>query len=270
MFLHNSELALRHPGCAQVHATGDVSTSNLCPANPEVRKYAVGLAAGLSVYGISVLECESLYYGPAGHTHHHAKVGVDLGRGGWFLHSLCFCGACRKEADKDGIDFDRLKDRVDRRVRKVLESGEPCSEVEDSDWVDLAAFMAMRERIVATLVADVKKASGANLSYIGMGPPDSTPAPFEALRDVVDGFEILAYTSDLKTIERSVEVAAQAAGGVSRLTVGLQAYPPATRSAAQLVAEVRTVRELGVKRISFYNYGIMPYENLGWIREALG
>ena len=269
VFLHNSELALRHPECAQVHATGDVSTSNLCPANPEVRSYAVGLAAALSRYGISVLECESLNYGPAGHTHHHAKVGVDLGPGGSLLHSLCFCGSCRKEAEKAVIDFDRLKDRVDLRIREVLLSGEPCSEIETSDWNDLPAFVAMRERIVATLVAEIKAASGTILSFIEMGPPDSTAAPFESLRDAADRFEILAYTSDLETIERQVREAAQAAGGVSQLTVGLRAYPPATRSSEELVAEVRKVRELGVSRISFYNYGIMPYANLEWIKKAL-
>ena len=57
--------------------------------------------------------------------------------------------------------------------------------------------------------------------------------------------------------------------GASRLTVGLQAYPPAAHSAYELTAAVQTVRNLGVDRLSFYNYGIMPYGNLAWIKAAL-
>ena len=269
VFLHNTELALRHPECAQVHATGDISTSRLCPANPDVRKYAVELADNLSHYGISVLECESLCYGPAGHTHHHPKVGVELGPGGRFLHSLCFCEACRLEAEKDGIDFDLLRDRVERVIREILHSGEPCTDPAVSDWDDLARFISTRERVVTTIVAEVKKACGTTLSYLFMGEPRSTAAPFESLLDVADAFEILTYTSDLEEIHTRVDEAAGRANGASRLTVGLQAYSPAAHSADELTAAVQTVRNLGVDRLSFYNYGIMPYGNLAWIKAAL-
>ena len=271
VFLHSTELALKHPECAQVHATGDVSTSHLCPANSRVRDYAIALAANLSRYGISVLECESLCYGPAGHRHYHPKVGVDLGAGGQFLHSLCFCGSCRERAEQEEIDVGALHDDVNDRLRRILTTGEsgadPGELIAQSE--DLKRLMALREAIVASLVAEVKEASGAILSYIGMGDPLSTGAPFGALLDVADNFEILAYTSDLDSIRTRVKEAANRAGDASRLTIGLQAYPPAARSAEELASEVEAVKSCGVERLSFYNYGIMPFANLAWIGKAL-
>ncbi len=271
VFLHNTELALKHPECAQVHATGDVSTSQLCPANPRVRDYAVALAANLSRYGISVLECESLCYGPAGHRHYHPKVGVNLGRGGSFLHSLCFCNACRDEAETEGIDFDVLRSEVDARLRTILTTGDssddPDGLISESD--QLRRLITMRQRVVSTLVAEVKEAAGAILSYLGMGDPISTGTPFDSLLDVADAFEILAYTSDLDDIRARVREAAKGAGDPSRLTIGLQAYQPAARSAEELASEVEVVKSCGVGRLSFYNYGIMPLANLVWIEKAL-
>ncbi|MBK34768.1 MAG: hypothetical protein CME26_04450 [Gemmatimonadetes bacterium] len=272
VFLHSTEVALNHPDCAQTHATGDVSTSQLCPANPRVRDYAVAIAKNLSRYGITVMECESLGYGPAGHRHYHPKVGVDLGAGGQFLHSLCFCEACGSRAGDAGIDIDALRADVNDRLRGILSTGVGAADCELilSELRGLDRLIEMRQEVVASLVAEVKEASAATLSFIGMGDPLSTGAPFEALTDVADAFEILAYSSDVEAIKSRVGEAAKQAGDASRLTIGLQAYPPAAHSAEELASEVEAVRFCGVERLSFYNYGIMPFANLAWIRQALG
>jgi hypothetical protein len=44
VFLHNSTLAGRYPDCAVRNVFGDAYVTDLCPANPEVRRYAVALA----------------------------------------------------------------------------------------------------------------------------------------------------------------------------------------------------------------------------------
>lgn len=272
VFLHNTEVALNHPECAQVHATGDVSTSQLCPANARVRDYAVAIATNLARYGISVLECESLSYGPAGHRHYHPKVGVELGTGGQFLHSLCFCAACCEAAGIEGIDPDTLRKSVDQQVRSILATGTPLDDEPNEligELEGLDRFLKVREHAVSSLVAEVKAASGTSLSYLGMGDPYYTAASFESLRDVGDGFEILVYTSDVEQIRGRVGEAAEGAGDASRLTVGLQAYPPAAREAAELLSQAEAVRACGVKRLSFYNYGILPLPNLRWIENVL-
>ena len=231
VFLHSTEVALNHPDCAQTHATGDVSTSQLCPANPRVRDYAVAIAQNLSRYGITVMECESLGYGPAGHRHYHPKVGVDLGAGGQFLHSICFCEACGSRAGDAGIDIDALRADVNDRLRGILSTGVGAADCELilSELRGLDRLIEMRQEVVASLVAEVKEA-----------------------------------------IKSRVGEAAKQAGDASRLTIGLQAYPPAAHSAEELASEVEAVRSCGVERLSFYNYGIMPGQNLSWIEKALG
>jgi len=37
----------------------------------------------------------------------------------------------------------------------------------------------------------------------------------------------------------------------------------------EFLDRVKTARELGVKNFNFYNYGFVPYENFGWIKEGL-
>jgi len=37
----------------------------------------------------------------------------------------------------------------------------------------------------------------------------------------------------------------------------------------EFVDRTRAARELGITSFNFYNYGLIPLENLGWIRESL-
>lgn len=59
------------------------------------------------------------------------------------------------------------------------------------------------------------------------------------------------------------------AGEVNRVWVGVCAYPPASPNAETLIANVEAVAKLGVRAVSFYNYGIMPKRNLQWVKAAI-
>ena len=58
-------------------------------------------------------------------------------------------------------------------------------------------------------------------------------------------------------------------GEVDRVWVGTCAYPPASPTAETLAANVKAVAGLGVRAVSFYNYGIMPKRNLQWVKAAI-
>jgi hypothetical protein len=58
-------------------------------------------------------------------------------------------------------------------------------------------------------------------------------------------------------------------GEVDRVWVGLCAYPPASPNAETLAANAEAVAALGVRAVSFYNYGIMPKRNLQWVKAAI-
>ena len=55
-----------------------------------------------------------------------------------------------------------------------------------------------------------------------------------------------------------------------RLVVGLQAYYPCAVDSDGLLAQVEAARRQGVEQFSYYNYGIMPRPNLGWLRRCTG
>lgn len=274
VFLHNSYQAGRHPECAEVACTGDVSTSWLCPANPGVRAFAAALARDLAANcGIALLECESLCYGGFGHTHYHVKHGVDLGPGGRFLLSLCFCDACQTRARAKDLDPDALSRVVASMLRRTLASGVPPAESPEeliATLPQLEPFVRMRDEVVSSLLEEVRAAAGVPVSFIFMGDRFNAAINRPRLAEVADYAETLAYTPDVDRIEATVSEIVPDLLNPRQLVVGLQAYPPASPDATTLGAGVERALDLGIRRFSFYNYGIMPPANLAWIRQCIG
>ncbi|NGO69363.1 hypothetical protein [Streptomyces boncukensis] len=118
---HNSRLGEEHPHIAVRNAYGDRYPWAPCIARPEVRGYAVTLAAEAAVRpgsGTRGTELESCgWYGLA-HLHAHDKTaGVALGGAGQYLMSLCFCEVCEEGYAGLGADPDALR----AAVREALE-----------------------------------------------------------------------------------------------------------------------------------------------------
>ncbi|WP_095757562.1 hypothetical protein [Streptomyces xinghaiensis] len=111
---HNSRLGEEHPEIAVRNAYGDRYPWAPCIARPEVREYAVELAAEAAVRpGARGTELESCgWYGLA-HLHAHDKTaGVALGGAGHYLMSLCFCEVCEEGYAGAGADPERLRAAV--------------------------------------------------------------------------------------------------------------------------------------------------------------
>lgn len=274
LFLHNSYLAGAHSELAQVTCTGDRLVHHLCPRQPHVRSYARSLASDIcGSDDVDILECESLSFGGYGHTHFHPKIGLDLGPGGRFLFSLCFCDACEREAAAAGIDIQAVRPRTLAQVEKVFKSGLPIEaspeELIDAD-PDLQSFARFRDDTVTSLIQEVVNIAGKPVHILAMGDRHTSALDIAAIAETVDAVEYLCYTPDPDRIRSVIETAAAETGSPDRVGVGLQAYPPASPSPQTLKTSVDTVRAAGVDRISFYNYGIMPKQNLDWIRQALG
>ncbi len=273
VFLHNSYQARRHPECAQVSCTGDISSAVLCPANPDVRSFAAALAKDLATnYGIAVLECESLAYGGFGHIHYHSKYGVELGRSDRFILSLCFCSACREAARAADLDPDSLSRDLESRIRSALLSGSPVPGTPDQlleEIPGLADHVRMREDIVTSLLEEVRTAAGVPVSFIFMGDRLTSGGDRSRIASLADSVETLSYTDDPARTEKTISELLLDLPAADRLLIGLQAYPPASPDADALKANVASATGLGIQRFSFYNYGIMPPANLDWVREAV-
>jgi len=273
VFFHNSHLAQTHPQCAIERCTGDLSFSALCPANLDVRAYALALSKDLvQNYGIKLLECESLDYAGWGHTHYHLKHGVPFGSGGQYLYSLCFCPACQNKAMEANIDIVDLRVKVTQKIQAMFTTGKPIDATPEElaqELPALDAFNKMRENVVTSLVHEIQTALPIPVSYILMGAPLISGSHPDAIIEVAKSVEILSYTHDPERTHQAITQRLPLLQSPDQLIVGLQAYPPASTDAEMLCKNVETARKLGISKFAFYNYGIMPMPALDWVKEAI-
>ncbi|MFH1570229.1 MAG: hypothetical protein ABIL09_19715 [Gemmatimonadota bacterium] len=272
--LHNTYLSELYPAAAQQTAYGDPLGWHLCPGSDDARSYLVALCSDLvSNYGCRRIELESCNFGGYGHSHHHPKDGVELGAGGRYLLGLSFSEGCRRRAAERGLDADALAGWVRSRLDPIFAGGPPLDEA-PAELAHaqplLAAYQDLREELVASLVGEIGQAcGGAEVSVILMGDRWNAGLRPEALVRAADRVEILAYTPSADQVEERVRATLRDLSSPSQLVVGLQAYPPAARQAAELRANVDRARSCGVEQFSFYNYGIMPRASLDWVRTCL-
>jgi hypothetical protein len=120
--------------------------------------------------------------------------------------------------------------------------------------------------------------SGATLGYATGRPSTERTATTIAWRDGIDvaalgpacdALGMLGYFADSARLEREVR-AYQELLPSGRLEVLLRPMPPDSTAADELAAKVSVLRQLQIDDISFYHYGLMRLEALGWIAHALG
>lgn len=271
--LHSSFLAGRYPECAQQTAYGDNLGWVLCPGVDDVRAYAIALCRDLAVnYGVSRLELETCNFGAYGHAHHHVKDGVNLGRVGNYLFSLSFSPGCMAKARERGIDAAGLRQWVRQQLDAVFARGEPLDgDIEECVGSNpaLAAFQEMREELVTSLVREIRRATGVEVSFLLMGDRWGAGIRKEPIAGAADLVEILAYTRDPEAIARRVRETLVGLDDPERLVLGLQAYHPCAASAEELQVNVEAGLGLGITKFSFYNYGIAPPPCLSWIGQCV-
>ena len=272
--LHNSTIGRNQPEMAQYDVFGNPCWHALCPANEDVREYMQAVVTDLTTnYNFATIELESCDYQGGRHYHGHEKIGIPLGETDRLLLGLCFCQSCRKRAGADGIDVTAVANGVRSELAASFESGNPI-EIEFDEFCDKVpetrAYLEMRESVVSSLIADIKSVSQASISSMAMGDRRYSGLNTERVRDIADWFEILCYTPSREFVETSVRNATDLMNGeVDRVWVGVCAYPPASPNAETLAANVEAVAGLGVRAVSFYNYGIMPKRNLQWVKAAI-
>ena len=274
VYFHNSYLTQSHPECAEVRCTGDISTSAPLPGKPRRARLC---HRALSRSGSQLRHLPSSNANPS-----PTPVGAICTTtpntvltwvlGGRYLFSLCFCDSCKKRAMEANIDIAQLQSTVTAKIRTAFETGQPVRETIPElkrTIPGLAAFDAMREEIVTSLVRELKAAIDVPLSYILMGDATITGSNPKAIAQIADSVEILSYTADPQRTSTRVSELLPIIQSPDQLVVGLQAYPPASPDAETLCANLQAAREQGVTKFAFYNYGIMPLSALDWVRQAI-
>src|SRR5438034_4427870 len=178
VFLHNYAIGEAHPECASRNAFGDAHLTDLCPNNPQVRAYAAALSADIASKGVNAVVAESLHFHGLEHGFHHERYFVELGPLGRYLLGLCFCDHCLEAARENGVDGDRLREEAGRELERRF-ARQPAAEPPElarqqvASFADgeLGAYLDVRARTVASLVAEAKEAAadeGAGFAFIDL------------------------------------------------------------------------------------------------------
>lgn len=298
IFLHSSVLATEHPDCATRNVYGDPYLTDLCPANPRVRDYAVELATDLARYPVRRLLAESLHYRPFEHGNHHERYLIHVPVPARTLLSLCFCAHCRRAGEAAGVDTKQLTNAV-RCALEPVWSGDvhPDGELgqgglrSDDDAALLEAYVDTRESVVTRLVSDVHQAlapTGVELSFIdhagGMshvmaGTTGDAPILASSRKlgidvpgasAVADELVILGYVDSTPRLESILQAYRSRLGDHAHIAVALRPLLPDCDDVVDLAEKVAAVRAAGADRVDFYHYALMPLARLDWVARALG
>jgi hypothetical protein len=277
VFLHNGALAEAHPDCAPENAFGDRYVTDLCPAHPDVRAFAVALAADIAGLGVATICSESLHYHALEHGYAHERYFVPLGPRVRYVLGLCFCEHCLAAAASHGVDGEAVRVRAREEIERAFAGDDDGGQPEHDDYA------RVREQVVTSLVAEVAQAAGGTpLEFIDLsgavmgyadGRPSGPPAPsiawqlgvdVAAVADACSGVEAIGYAADPERVRGDLE-----AYGDAAVSVILRPTTPDCDSPENLRAKVELARERGLRRADFYHYGFMRLDALDWIRAAL-
>jgi hypothetical protein len=281
----NASLCRQHPEYVTRNALGDPSPNGLCPAHPAVRDYVVNLCSDLARgYDLAAVVLEAPGWLPYDHGDRQGPAEVPLDRRAKTLLALCFADATRRAARAADVDADRLQARaremLERHVAADFEVPEALaaewwlSDVEsDPEW---AAFLDWRCRLVADLVADVKAAlpAGTDLRVMPSiaGPGDAGQiegCDLGMLAAAADALEIPASQTSAGEVRLDPWDVRRRAGDHAALNFVLRPSHAGPGDGTETVAAVRTLNQVGLAGLAFYDYGHIRLANPGQVKAVL-
>jgi hypothetical protein len=275
---HNSRLGMANPDATLESPYGDDLVFGLCPSNPAVRRYLISLVGDLASRAwFDRIELETFdYFHGTGFGWHHQKIHADLGTLGEFLFGLCFCDHCREYAAARGVDVETAREAAVEALDAIVAGDLSCDTVPE-EWVErhppVAAYVAARQERLVDLYADLAAAAdGTPLGYY-VGTPEPgrewmAGVDLDRLSAHLDYVCLPAYESDREAVLRAYRAVERLDPDVP-VHVGLLPGHPKIDDPETLSRIVDGLREAGVPRVAFYNYGLLPDRSLDWIDAAI-
>ncbi len=284
VFHHSSALGARHPELVTRNLFGDAYPFALCPGNEMVRRYSISLARALaSLNAFETLDLETIGYLGYYHGHHHEVTAVPAGPLEHFLLSLCFCSSCVQAGIRAGIPMELLRKQLRAMLLEKVSCDDACTRPLDN-MEQVATLLALSEPLqqlvrlrfdtVSSLIREIRDVAGrlklsaftssfvgspSNIWMEGLSLPD--------LRTMVDGFHLLAYTSDTDRVNEDLVFCRAQVEDPARLNLTLNLGLPVTPGLGQAMAKIEFAWRQGVRRFSFFNYGFLGAGRLSWLRE---
>jgi hypothetical protein len=221
------------------------------------------------------LETFDYFYG-TGFGWHHQKIHAQLGTLGEFLFGLCFCEHCQENAAAHDIDVQRTRRTVVETLDDIIGGSLPSDTIPEQ-WLrqnpEVSDYVTVRQRTLADLYQNLSTAAGETQLgyYIGMpeaGREWMAGVDLDRLSQHVDYYCLPAYESTREDVLNAYRLIDGLDLGVP-IHVGLLPGHPAIQDSETLSRIVEGLRDEGVPRVSFYNYGLLPDQSLEWIESAI-
>jgi hypothetical protein len=277
VLMHNALLGARHPDVTVENAYGDHYPWALCPAQEEVRDYAVTLVADVvSRYELAAVEAEACGWYGFDHLSSHDKTGgVRLDGADEFLLSLCFCVACAAAYRDVGLDPLELRRIVVAALEpaysdhRTAEYGNEWDLVERRLGCALAtAVLAARRTVGDRLRAEVARAADEVPLLVHADPRPYRCGANVGL-DVDTAFEHAAGLVLAGSAVRAADDVREVATEGRRTIASFVAVTGLGGPGAELPARVDAAVQAGATELRFYHAGLAAARDLDAIKELM-
>jgi len=280
VYFYNHHLAQTYPDCAKVDAFDSPYLSLLCPANPQVRAYALALTRDIMENcQPQSINLESVSYRHFDYGFLNAKVLVELTPFQRLLMGLCFCPHCLAAADRAGLDGVLFRRVVSQFLEKSLsrdpqpDERQPVSDegLDQAFGGDLVHFLGVRSQIVHSLFEEL---TSTIRSYgdikIQMVMPEVASEP-------ITGLEVDRTLPLLDRVFASAPYGLEEFGRFlgemkSRLPANMKflplLQPDHLEYAEQTQKLIDRCRAGDGDGFAFYNYGLARRHHLEWLGAA--
>ena len=289
VFAHNSALGKSEPSANVTNALGNNFLSELCPANPRFRNYALGLVTDLCSRGVNSIAMESLHWHGARHGEHHERFFMELSSTSEFLLSLCFCQPCITNFSQNGGDALALQTKVVAALQPVLTESDPwLDNTVSKDFlaeilgIQVLDYLSAREQNLANLYNEIFQTAsehGVGINYVDQSTlldlDSKTPLDLSWLIGIdpdlisksVSAFQPLVYR---KTAGDSAAIIDHYKKKLTcEVFAILRPTFPDNNDAKSLSAKVAAMKESGVGAIDFYLLDTWRPRDLQWVAAAL-
>lgn len=279
VYFFNHYLARTYPQFAKVDALGNHYLGQLSATPRDVHEYVVALTSEIvERFKPAAVHVESLSRLPWTYGFRNAKVLTPISPRCEFLLGVCFNPASVANANAEGMDAERFKQRVAQWLRPRLARlpTDEDAEFATEDWIgsafegELQRYLDACRKNTTNLwlrVAEVIHRGGAKVqsglaSARSLPQSDLDPSSNRQLDRVTTG----PLTGDDRGRRNVREIREQIAdGGI--VLASLQ--PGGFVKAAPLVEQVHAAAASGAGGCTFYNYGLLREQQLDFIGQAL-
>lgn len=236
------------------------------------------LAAELGAMGtFDAMEVESAGSVGAFHGGHHDITGVMVTPLWQVMLGTCFCPACRRLAERVGVDAAGVRAVLRAAAREEMASdvgagagGDGLARLCDAH-PEVGAYARMRAGAAVANVVAAQVGFGGRVALVGSGN-----APADRLALLAGVAPEAPVAGDLELLSLAYGESAAGAADVERYRrlgwpaerhiVGQTLVAAAVRDRAAAAARLEAALAAGATRFSFYNVGILTAERRSWLK----